>query len=200
MTFGLNAALGKWFTPEFALRARVQWDNGLIPNNAVEWLPPAEDPKQNYKKGGLAVMSLDAMLNLTNVMAGYQPERKWHTSAYIRAGIISQFVEGSASPVAGAGLEETYRIADRMSLFGAFGYQVSTSEGMGYGFTGMEVAAGSNGFFDIDFGVVIDISEKTRWNAHRRGQSLCVTRDPDRYFQRVSERGGEYEVQGREGE
>jgi len=173
MTFGLNAALGKWFTPEFALRARVQWDNGLIPNNAVEWLPPAEDPKQNYKKGGLAVMSLDAMLNLTNVMAGYKPERKWHTSAYIRAGIISQFVEGSASPVAGAGLEETYRIADRMSLFGAFGYQVSTSEGMGYGFTGMEVAAGSNGFFDIDFGVVIDISEKTRWNAHRRGQSLC---------------------------
>ena len=161
MTFGLNGAFGKWFTPEFALRARVQWDNGLIPNNAVEWLAPVEDPKQNYKKGGLAVMSIDAMLNLTNVMAGYQPERKWHTSAYIRAGIISQFVEGSASPVAGAGLEETYRLDDRMSLFGAFGYQVSTSEGMGYGFTGMEVAAGTNGFFDIDVGVRYDLGRHT---------------------------------------
>ena len=157
MTFGLNGALGKWFTPEFALRARVQWENGLIPNNGVEWLPPADDPKQNYKKGGLATIAFDAMLNLTNVAAGYNPERKWHTTGYVRAGIITQFVVGSASPLAGAGLEETYRLNDRLSLFGALGYQVSTSEGLGYGMTGMDVAAGSNGFFDIDFGIRYDL-------------------------------------------
>ena len=157
MTFGLNGALGKWFTPEFALRARVQWENGLIPNNGVEWLPPADDPKQNYKKGGLATIAFDAMLNLTNVAAGYDPERKWHTTGYVRAGIITQFVVGSASPLAGAGLEETYRLNDRLSLFGALGYQVSTSEGLGYGTTGMDVAAGSNGFFDIDFGIRYDL-------------------------------------------
>ena len=175
MTFGLNGAFGKWFTPEFALRARVQWENGLIPNHGVEWLPPVDDPKQNYKKGGLAVVSLDAMLNLTNVVAGYAPERKWHTTGYARAGIISQFVEGSASPLMGAGLEETYRLNDRLSVYGSLGYQVSTSEGMGYGYTGMDVAAGTNGFFDIDFGVIIDISEKTRWTSRsaHRGQSLC---------------------------
>ena len=157
MTFGLNGALGKWFTPEFALRARVQWENGLIPNNGVEWLPPADDPKQNYKKGGLATIAFDAMLNLTNVAAGYDPERKWHTTGYVRAGIITQFVVGSASPLAGAGLEEIYRLNDRLSLFGALGYQVSTSEGLGYGTTGMDVAAGSNGFFDIDFGIWYDL-------------------------------------------
>ena len=157
MTFGLNGAMGKWFTPEFGLKARVQWDNGLIPNNGVEWLPPVEDPKQNYKKGGLAAISIDAMLNLTNAIAGYDPERKWHTSGYVRAGIITQFVEGSSSPLAGAGLEETYRLNDRLSLFGALGYQVSTSEGMGYSTTGVDVSAGSNGFFDIDFGVRYDL-------------------------------------------
>ena len=157
MTFGLNGALGKWFTPEFALRARVQWENGLIPNNGVEWLPPADNPKQNYKKGGLATIAFDAMLNLTNVAAGYDPERKWHTTGYVRAGIITQFVVGSASPLAGAGLEETYRLNDRLRLFGALGYQVSTSEGLGYGMTGMDVAAGSNGFFDIDFGIRYDL-------------------------------------------
>ena len=157
LTFGLNGALGKWFTPEFALRARIQWDNGLIPNNGLEWLPPSDNPKQNYKKGGLAIVSLDAMLNLTNVMAGYNPERKWHTSGYVRAGIITQFVVGSASPLMGAGLEETYRLNDHLSLFGAAGYQVSTSEGMGYGMTGMEVSTGSNGFFDVDFGVRYDL-------------------------------------------
>lgn len=157
MIFGLNGAVGKWFTPEFGLRGRVQWDNGLIPNNSVEWLAPADDPKQNYKEGGLAVVSIDAMLNVTNVVSGYDPERKWHTSGYARAGIISQFVVGSASPLMGAGLEETYRLNDKLSLFGSLGYQVSTSEGMGYGFTGMEDTAGSNGFFDIDFGVRYDL-------------------------------------------
>ena len=157
VTFGLNGALGKWFTPEFGLRARVQWDNGLIPNNSVEWVPPVDDPKQNYKKGGLLTASLDAMLNLTNVFAGYDPARKWHTTAFVRAGVITQFVEGSGSPLMGVGMEETYRLNDRMSLFGALGYQVSTSEGMGVSTTGMDVSAGSNGFFDIDFGVRLDL-------------------------------------------
>ena len=157
MTFGLNGALGKWFTPEFALRGRVQWENGLIPNNGLDWVPPVEDPKQNYKKGGLAAISLDAMLNLTNVIAGYDPSRKWETSAYLRMGIITQFVEGSGSPLGGVGLEETYRLNDRLSLFGALGYQVTTSEGMGVSTTGMEVAAGTNGFFDIDFGIRYDL-------------------------------------------
>ena len=157
MVFGMNGAMGKWFTPEFALRGRVQWDNGLIPNNSVEWVPPVEDPKQNYKKGGLAAASLDAMLNLTNTIAGYVPDRKWHTSAYVRAGVITQFVEGSGSPLMGVGLEETYRVSDRLNLFGAAGYQVSTSEGIGVSTTGMEVAAGSNGFFDFDFGIRYDL-------------------------------------------
>ena len=157
MTFGLNGALGKWFTPEYGLRGRVQWENGLIPNNSVEWVPPVEDPRQNYKKGGLATIAIDAMLNLTNVVAGYDPERKWHTTGYVRAGIITQFVEGSGSPLMGVGLEETYRLNDKWSLFGAVGYQVSTSEGMGVSTTGMDVSAGSNGFFDIDFGVRYDL-------------------------------------------
>ena len=157
MTFGLNGALGKWFTPEYGLRGRVQWENGLIPNNSVEWVPPVEDPRQNYKKGGLATIAIDAMLNLTNVIAGYDPERKWHTTGYVRAGIITQFVEDSGSPLMGVGLEETYRLNDKWSLFGAAGYQVSTSEGMGVSTTGMDVSAGSNGFFDIDFGVRYDL-------------------------------------------
>ena len=179
MTFGLNGALGKWFTPEFGLRGRVQWDNGLIPNNGLEWVAPADDPKQNYKKGGLATVALDAMLNLTNVIAGYDPNKRWHTSGFVRAGLITQFVEGSGSPLAGIGLEQTYRLNDRWSLFGALGYQVSTSEGMGYSTTGMDVAAGSNGFFDIDFGVKVDISPVKGWRrAHGDPSTLRQAQGP----------------------
>ena len=164
-TFGLNVALGKAFTPEFAVRGRVQWDNGLIPNNGLEWVAPKDDPKRNYKKGGFATVALDAMLNLTNVIAGYDPNKRWHTSGFVRAGLITQFVESSGSPLMGFGLEQTYRLSDNLSLFGAMAYQVSTSEGMGYSTTGMNVSSGSNGFFDIDFGVKVDISPVKGWSA-----------------------------------
>lgn len=174
MTFGLNGALGKWFTPEYGLRGRVQWENGLIPNNSVEWVPPVEDPRQNYKKGGLATIAIDAMLNLTNVIAGYDPERKWHTTGYVRAGIITQFVEGSGSPLMGVGLEETYRLNDKWSLFGAAGYQVSTSEGMGVSTTGMDVSAGSNGFFDIDFGVRYDLGRNRFYRDEETKKKACA--------------------------
>lgn len=173
MTFGLNGAMGKWFTPEFAVRGRVQWENGLIPNNSVEWVPPVDDPKENYKKGGFATASLDAMLNLTNVIAGYLPERKWHTTGFVRAGVITQFVEGSGSPLMGVGLEETYKLTERLNLFGSVAYQVSTSEGLGVSTTGKEVAAGSNGFFDIDFGIRYDLGQNRFYRTMtQKGQSL----------------------------
>lgn len=177
-TFGLNMALGKAFTPEFAVRGRVQWDNGLIPNNGLEWVAPKDDPKQNYKRGGLATVALDAMLNLTNVIAGYDPNKRWHTSGFVRAGLITQFVESSGSPLMGFGLEQTYRLSDNLSLFGALAYQVSTSEGMGYSTTGMDVSSGSNGFFDIDFGVKVDISPVKGWSA---SSSQTPTSTPTRH-------------------
>ena len=160
-TFGLNVAAGKWFSPEYGLRVRVQWDNGLIENKRVAWVPPVDDPRKNHRKGGFATASLDAMLNLTNVLKDYDADRRWHTSAYLRAGVITQFAEGSGSPLMGAGVQETYRLSDRLSLFGSAGYQVTTSEGMGVSTTGMTVSAGTNGFFDVDFGVVLDLGRNS---------------------------------------
>jgi hypothetical protein len=97
------------------------------------------------------------MLNLTNVIAGYDPQKKWHTSAFARTGVITQFVESSGSPLLGVGIEQTYRLNDKLSLYGSFGYQVTTSEGMGVSSTGMDVATGSNGFFDMGLGIVVDL-------------------------------------------
>ncbi len=161
-TYGLNLSLGKWFTPEFALRGRVQWDNGLIENKKLEWVPPVEDPAQNYKEGGIGVASVEALANFSTIIAGYDPERRWNTSVFIRAGIISQFVVSSASPLMGAGLEESFRLNDKLSLIGSLGYQFTTSEGMGYvSTTGMEASTGTNGYLNIDLGVVVDLGRNT---------------------------------------
>jgi len=162
-TYGLNMAAGKWFTPEFGVRGRVQWENGLIENKRVEWVPPTSDPQKNYEGGGFGTATLDAMLNLTNLISGYQTDKRWHTSAFVRAGLISQFEISSGSPLAGVGIEQTYRLNDRLSLFADAAYQVTTSESSGGRGTGMQVATGSNGFFDIDLGIVVDLGRRG-WN------------------------------------
>ena len=161
-TFGVNVAVGKWFSPEFALRLRGQWENGLIENKHLEWVPPVDEPRENYKGGGLGTIALEAVVNMTNVIAGYQPDRKWHTNAFIRTGLISQFEIASSSPLGGAGIEETYRLNDNLSLFASAAYQVTTSESSG-GLTGHDVSTGSNGFFDIDLGVVLDLNRNTSY-------------------------------------
>lgn len=161
-TFGMNAAVGKWFTPVFGLRGRVNWENGLIENKSLKWVPPVDDPGKNYDEHGYALVSLDALLNITNACAGYDANKKWHTAAFVRAGLLTQFVIDSGSPVLGAGLEESYRLNDRLSLFAAAGYQVTTSESSA-SITGMSAGEGSNGFFNIDLGVTIDLGKRT-WN------------------------------------
>ena len=158
-TYGLNVAFGKWFTPEFAVRGRVQWENGLIENRRLEWVVPKENPGENYRNGGFGVASVEALGNFSTLIAGYDAYRRWNSSVFVRAGIISQFVVGSASPLMGVGFEESFRLNDRLSLFGAAGYQVTTSEGMGVSGTGMSVSTGTNGFFNIDLGVIVDLGE-----------------------------------------
>lgn len=155
-TFGIDVAAGKQFSPEFAARVRVNWENGLIKNGHLEWVPPVDSPEDNYKGGGFFVFSLDAMLNLTNTICPQKVNNKWHTLVFLRTGLINQLKIGSASPLLGAGLEQTYRLNDRWSLYADMGYQITTSESSA-GSTGMNVASGTNGFIDVDFGVRIDI-------------------------------------------
>ena len=159
-TFGMNAAAGKWFTPEFGLRGRINWENGIVENKSLKWLPPVEDPSKNYDEHGYALLSLDAMVNITNACLGYDENKKWHTAAYVRAGLISQFAIDSFSPVMGAGLEQSYRLKERMSLFADLGYQFMTSESS-VSTTGMKNGLGSNGFFNIDLGIAIDLGKRT---------------------------------------
>ena len=138
-------------------------------------MAPKDDPRENYRKGGIATVSVEAMLNLTNAFAGYEPARRWHTSAFVRAGVITQFAEGSGSPLMGVGLEETCRLSRRLSLFGSLAYQVTTSEGMGVSTTGMNVSTGSNGFFDVDFGIRSDLGHNRFYRDSEERQAALST-------------------------
>lgn len=157
-SFGVNGAVGKWFTPEIGFRGRLNWENGLIENKYITWVPPVENPRENYKGGGYVVVAGDALLNLHCAFKGYDENRKWCLSPFVRAGIISHLEVGSGSPLVGVGIENTYRLNDRLSLFADVAYQVTTSES-GVGTTGAN--SGSNGFFDIDLGIQIDLGRSS---------------------------------------
>ena len=162
-TFGLDVAAGKWFSPEIGLRMRVNWENGfpLLKNSNVEWVAPFGQNNTNMDKGGYIAIYGDVQLSLTNIIYGYDKSRKWNVIVFPRAGIVNNLAIGNNSPMVGAGFGCTYRIKEKISLYGDMAYQVTTSDFAGGGSTtGMSVSTGCNGFFDFHVGVQFDLGKK----------------------------------------
>lgn len=161
-TFGLNAAVGKWFSPEIGIRLRVNWENGfpLFENGHLEWVAPFGRNGINMDEGGYVGVYADVQLNLHNIFLGYDESRKWNAVVFPRMGLVSNLATNSGSPMVGVGAGCTYRINGRLCIYGDLAYQVTTSEFFGGGSTtGMGVSAGSNGFFDFHVGVQWDLGK-----------------------------------------
>lgn len=161
-TFGVDVALGKWFTPHVALRGKVNWENGvgIFKNRHLEWVGPAEDPQSNMSKGGYAVFSVDIPISVKNILMDYDSDQIWNLYVYPKAGLGCNFAIHSASPTVGVGIGGTYRFKKRLSVYTDMSYQVITSEFMGgVSGTGMQVSSGSNGFFSFNVGIQVDLGK-----------------------------------------
>ena len=157
---GINLGLGKWFTPEIGLRAGVNWQNGIVGNNNMSWIDPEDKPGGNHDGGGYGAAYLDAFFNMQNIIKGYDESKKWNTILFPRVGLNSNFESGSASPLIGLGIEQTYKINNRLRLFGDIAYQVTTGEMMDND-TGE--TSGSNGWFDINVGIQYELGQVVGW-------------------------------------
>ncbi|MDO4159884.1 MAG: hypothetical protein Q4D41_05475 [Prevotellaceae bacterium] len=160
-SFGLNVAIGKWFSPEIGLRGKINWENGfsLFENGHVEWIAKG-DYDTNMDGGGYFVLSCDVLLNLHSIICGYDENRKWNIYVFPRAGLTSNRATKSGSPMVGAGWGCTYKLKERWSLYADMAYQVTTSEFYsGVSGTGMSVATGCNGFFDFNIGVQFNLGK-----------------------------------------
>lgn len=161
-SFGLNAAVGKWFSPQIGVRLKGNWENGfpLFRNKKLEWIACGESGKSNMDQGGYLAADIDAMLSVHNLFWAYRPERKWNAIVFARAGLASNLAIGSASPLIGCGGAITRRLTDRLSIYGEMAYQMITSEFFeGVALTGMTVSTGHNAFMDFNVGV--------QWNLGR---------------------------------
>lgn len=157
-SLGVDVALGRWFTPEIGLRAKLNWENGLIDTKA-NWLAPFNQPGENHRKGGYICLVGDILLDVHNIVGGYDPDRIWNTQLFLRAGGVYNKGVDKGSPLIGLGWGNTFRLNDRWGLYADAAYN-----GVSSGFTmdpsvNTGVGMGSNMFFTFDVGVTYHLGE-----------------------------------------
>ncbi len=156
-SFGVNVAVGKWFSPEFGGRFKVVWNNGILPNNHNTWLAPYGLPGENHRYGGFLNFIWDAQLNMHNIVGDYKPDRKWNLIVAPRAGGWWDNYADKGCPILGIGLINTYRFSNNWSLYVDAGYHfVASINGIASG-----TDHGGNSFAEIDVGVQYDFRKKS---------------------------------------
>lgn len=165
-SLGINVAVGKWFSPEFGGRLKVNWGNGILRNPNNEWLAPyypwdtSNDPShdlrgQNHRNGGFITFIGDICFNLHNLFGEYRPDRRWNFIVAPRAGGWIHFTSGEGAPVLGLGIINTYRLTDKWRLYADVGWHfIASVNGVASG-TGHS----SNGYADINVGIEMDLSK-----------------------------------------
>ena len=155
-SFGVNVAVGKWFSPEFGGRFKVVWNNGILPNDYNTWLAPYGVPGENHRYGGFLNFIWDVQVNMHNLLGRYKPDRKWNLIVAPRAGGWWDVGKSKGCPLLGFGIINTYRLSNKWSLFVDAGYHfVASINDVSSG-----TDHGGNSFAEINIGVQYNLLRK----------------------------------------
>lgn len=156
MSFGVDAAFGKWFTPEFGGRGRINIENALFQFDKAEWWQRCSD--------GCIILNADFLIDLFNFFGSYKPDRKWTMILYPRTGAFINSINGKGSPILGLGIGNNFRLNDKWSIYADVAYNAVTSViGSGTG-----VGNGSNGYFDINVGMQLNLGKQGFHRAYEK--------------------------------
>ena len=167
-SFGVDVAVGKWFSPQIALRGKLQWENGIIDSDHQNFKGTEEPYKwvPRHDAGGYGSLTADAMLNLSNIICGYNENRVWNIIPFAGAGFFRAFDVGQYSPVLRTGIENTWKIAKRLNIYLDLTYAWTTDnflQGYGTSIGDRTDPARHNGVLSADLGVQINLG-KTNWD------------------------------------
>lgn len=147
-SYGLDVALGKWFTPEFGMRAKVNLENAFLQSDHAEWV-------NMFNKGYLTLVE-DFQFDVLNIFGEYQPDRDYSLIVFPRAGAFINLRSGKGSPLLGLGISNVFRLNRKWSLYADVAYQAITSVN---GMT-TDTGSGSNGYFDINIGMQLNLGKQ----------------------------------------
>ena len=159
-SLGVSIAVGKWFSPEFGAKLKVNWNNVIIRETHNIWYHPYGVAGGSHDNGGFVTFSGDIQLNLHNLFDVYKPDRKWNLIFAPRAGGWINVKEGKAGPILGVGLHNTYRLNDKWQLFGDVNYTfVPSMNGVNSG-----TDHGGNSYAEINVGVEMALSKNNTFH------------------------------------
>ncbi len=164
-SLGISIGVGKWFSPEFGVRFKVNWNNGIIKETHNIWYHPYGVAGGSHHNGGFMTFNGDIQLNLHNLFGVYKPDRKWNLIFAPRAGGWLNVKEGKGAPILGVGLSNTYRLGDRWKLYADLNYTfVPSLNGVNSG-----TDHGGNSYAEINVGVEMALSKNNTF--HRVSES-----------------------------
>jgi outer membrane protein OmpA-like peptidoglycan-associated protein len=158
-SYGVNLAVGKYFTPGLALRLHANWDNGLIERKHSFTFDIPEAP--NYDAGGYASVTGDVMFNLSNMFCGYSDTRTWNFVPFLSAGLIRNFNANTISPMLGVGIENTWRFGKHFGIYLDAAYKMMRNDFIPTVEGKFEDKAISHGILSAELGVMFYLGSAT---------------------------------------
>ena len=140
ITFSGLAYVGKWFTPGMGMR---------LAYNGVKF--QGYDEKMDYMN-----LHIDAMMNVTNMIMGYDAYRVYNMVPYIGMGGVRVFDQNTYSFGFNAGILNTFRLNDS--------WKVNLELGALFADQDMDGVTGSKRAFDDIFSVTAGITYKLKRN------------------------------------
>ena len=105
-SWGGAIALGKWFTPGIGLRTKLQaW-------NAKQVGPQNPTSKFNYW-----TLNEQVMLNLSNLLSGYNPTRVWNVIPFFGGGISRNCDDNFYAMQLSVGLQSSWRLCKYANIY-----------------------------------------------------------------------------------
>ncbi len=119
---GLSLAVGRWFSPEIALRTKVNgfWGRYIISEDA-------ETNATNYM-----VLNEQVLLDVTNIFGGADPNRKYHLIPFFGGGFGRNMTYNRWATNLSGGILNQFRLTDRLMLNAELGLTLHTREFTGH--------------------------------------------------------------------
>lgn len=132
-SIGVSLAAGRWFSPEIALRTKV---NGFHGRYVI-----SEDAETNAIR--CMVLNEQVLLDVTNIFGGAKPDRKYHLIPYFGGGLGRNMTFDRWATNLSAGILNQYKLTKNLSLNGEIGFTMHTREFTGsneikYGYHSLE--------------------------------------------------------------
>ena len=150
---GFSFAVGKWFTPGIALRTKFTgiWGRSVI----------SEDKALNASK--YWTLQEQVLLNLSNMVLGYNEQRVWNFIPYVGAGIGRNMSYNTYGMGLTAGILNTFRLSKKFALNLDINYGVYEPgfDGFNFGSAGKHSLKNKDRVVNVEVGLTYRLGKST---------------------------------------